>query len=156
MATAQNGSTVVINFTGRLEDGTLIDSTYPEHAHSCEDDDCQHDVGPYELTIGEGDFYLPVEEALVGMQVGERKTVTISPDDGFGDYDPEKVFTVDRGEFPAELSPEVGQGLEVTGEDDEVYIVTVIEVSDQEVSLDSNHPLAGEDLTYEVELVEIR
>jgi len=156
MATAEKGSTVSINFTGRLADGSLIDSTYPEHAaHECDDDHCHHELGPYQLTIGAGDFFLAVEDALIGMAPGEKKTVTISPDDGFGDYDPEKVFTVSRSEFPDDLTPEIGQGLEVTGDDDEVYMVTVIDVTDDEVSLDTNHPLAGEELTYEFELLEI-
>ena len=156
MAIAKNGSTVTINFTGRLPDGSLIDSTYPEHAvHECDDDHCHHELGPYELTIGEGDFFIPVEDALIGMAPGEKKTVVISPEDGFGDYDPEKVFTVKRSEFPDDLIPTVGQGLEVTGDDDEVFMVTVVEVTDEEVSLDTNHPLAGEELTYEFELLEI-
>ena len=157
MANAEKGSTVTINFTGRLADGSLIDSTYPDDAaHECEDDHCHHDVGPFELTIGEGDFYIPVEEALIGMSPGEKKTVTITPDDGFGDYDPEKVFTIGRSEFPETITPVVGQGLELTGEDDEVFLVTVVEVTEDEVSLDTNHPLAGENLTYEFELLEIR
>jgi peptidylprolyl isomerase len=108
-----------------------------------------------ELIIGDGDFYTPVETALVGMQVGEKKTVTITPDDGFGDYDPENVFSVKRSELPEDIIPEVGMGLEVTGEDEDLYMVTIVKVSDEEVSLDSNHPLAGEELTYEFDLVEI-
>jgi peptidylprolyl isomerase len=108
-----------------------------------------------ELTIGEGDFYLPVEAALIGMQVGEKKSVVISPDDAFGDYNPENVFTIKRSEFADDITPEVGLGLEVTGEDDEIYMVTIIKVTDDEISLDTNHPLAGEELTYDIELVEI-
>ena len=156
MAIAKQGSTVTINYAGRLADGSLIDSTYPEHAvHDCDDEHCHHEPGPYELTIGAGDFYIPVEEALIGMTPGERKTVTISPADGFGDYDPEKVFKVKRSEFPEDITPEVGMGLEVTGEDDEIFMVMVVEVTDDEVSLDTNHPLAGEELTYEFELLQI-
>ncbi len=72
-----------------------------------------------------------------------------------GGFDSENVFTVQRSELPDEITPEVGMGLEVTGEDDDLYMVTIIRVSDTEVVLDSNHPLAGEELTYEFELVEI-
>ena len=150
MNQAKEASTVIINFTGKLDDGTIIDSTYADP----EEDSCQ-EYGPMELTLGEEDFYIPVEAALVGMCVGEKKTVTITPDDAFGDYDPENVFNVKRSELPEDITPEVGMGLEVTGEDDDLYMVTIVKVTDEEVSLDSNHPLAGEELTYEFELVEI-
>ncbi|MCK4501586.1 MAG: FKBP-type peptidyl-prolyl cis-trans isomerase [Desulfuromonadales bacterium] len=150
MTQAKEASTVKINFTGKLDDGTIIDSTYADP----EDDSCQ-EHGPMELTLGEGDFYVPVETALVGMCVGEKKTVTITPDDAFGDFDPEDVFKVKRSELPEEITPEVGMGLEVTGEDDDLYMVTIVKVTDEEVSLDANHPLAGEELTYEFELAEI-
>ncbi len=156
MTQAKEASKVKINFTGKLADGTIIDSTYADpEDDSCNDADCCHDHGPMELTIGEGDFYVPVETALVGMCVGEKKTITITPDDAFGDFDPENVFDVKRSELPDDLTPVVGMGLEVTGEDDDLYMVTIIKVTDEEVSLDSNHPLAGEELTYEFELVEI-
>ncbi|MCD6188039.1 MAG: FKBP-type peptidyl-prolyl cis-trans isomerase [Desulfuromusa sp.] len=150
MTQAKEASTVIINFTGKLDDGTIIDSTYADP----EEDSC-HEDGPMKLTLGEEDFYIPVEAALVGMRVGEKKTVTITPDDAFGDYDPENVFNVKRSELPEDITPEAGMGLEVTGEDDDLYMVTIVKVTDEEVSLDSNHPLAGEELTYEVELVEI-
>ena len=156
MAAAKQADKVKINFIGKTADGTIIDSTYPDpEEEACNDDDCCHDHGPMELTLGEGDFYIPIEKALIGMRVDEKKTVTVTPDDAFGDYDPENVFSVQRSEFPDEITPVVGQGLEVTGDDDEVYMVTVVEVTDEEVSLDTNHPLAGEELSYEFELVEI-
>ena len=156
MIQAKEADKVTINFIGKLADGAIIDSTYPDpEAESCADDNCCSDHGPMELTIGEGDFYTPVEAALIGMRVGEKKTITINPDDAFGDFDSENVFTVQRSELPDEITPEVGMGLEVTGEDDDLYMVTIIRVSDTEVVLDSNHPLAGEELTYEFELVEI-
>ena len=156
MIQVKEADKVTINFVGTLEDGTVIDTTFADpDEDSCNDDDCCHDHGPMELTVGEGDFYLPVEAALIGMQVGEKKSVVISPDDAFGDYNPENVFTIKRSEFADDITPEVGLGLEVTGEDDELYMVTIIKVTDDEISLDTNHPLAGEELTYEVELVEI-
>ena len=156
MTQAKEASKVTINFTGKLTDGTIIESNSvdPED-DSCNDSECGHDHGPMEITIGDGDFYAPLESALVGMSVGEKKSVTITPDDAFGDYDPENVFTVTRSELPEEISPEVGMGLEVTGEDDDVYMVTVVKVTDEEVTLDCNHPLAGEELIYDIELVEI-
>jgi peptidylprolyl isomerase len=156
MEQAKKGNKVTINFIGKLADGSIIDTTYPDDSgHDCGDDDCGHEHGPMELIIGEESFYIPIEEALVGMAPGEKKTLTISPDDAFGQYDPENVFSVPRSDFPDDITPTVGQGLEVSGEDDDIYMVTVVEVSDEAVSLDTNHPLAGEELTYEFELVEI-
>jgi len=156
MAQAKSADKVRINFIGRLDDGSIIDNTYPDaDGGGCSDEECGHDHGPFELVIGEGDFYVPVEEALIGMEVGEKKTVVIPIDDAFGEFDPENVFSVGRSQLPEEIVPEVGLPLEVTGEDGEEYMVTIIEVTEEEVTFDANHPLAGEELTYEIELVEI-
>ncbi len=156
MAQAKAADKVRINFIGKLDDGTIIDSSYPDpEEDACSGDDCCHEHGPLELVIGEGDFYAPIEAALIGMRVGEKKTMVVTPDDAFGDYDPENVFNVERSELPDDISPEVGLTLEVTGEDDELFMATIIEVGDEEICLDMNHPLAGEDLSYEFELVEI-
>lgn len=154
MAQAKKGDNVRINFTGKLEDGTIIETTY-EDAECCDEDSgcCEH--GPMELTIGNEDFFPLVEEALIGMAPGDKKTVTIPAAEGFGEYDAEAVFTVERTMLPDDLTPEVGDDLVLTGEDDEELEVTVVEVTDSAITFDANHPLAGEDLVYEVELVEI-
>lgn len=164
MAQAKSGDKVSINFIGKLADGTIIDSTYPDPEsaddhesadHNC-DDNCCHEIAPLTLTIGADEFYLPIEEALIGMHVGEKKNLTISPEDAFGDYNSEKVFKVSRTEFPEdEIPPEVGLELEVDDENDGVFMATIVKVEKEELTLDSNHPLAGEELTYEFELVEI-
>lgn len=166
MALAKNGDKVKINFTGTLEDGTVIDTTYEDHDHAhdcgcdgddcgCDDDGCGCETGPMELVIGEEEFFPQIETALIGMSPGERKKLTITAADAFGEYDEEKVFSIGRDQIPADITPEVGQELEFTGDDDEVLEVTVVEVTDGAVLLDANHPLAGEDITYEFELVEI-
>ncbi|NOY13133.1 MAG: peptidylprolyl isomerase [Deltaproteobacteria bacterium] len=156
MALAKQGDKVTINFTGKLADGSIIDTTYPDtEGHDCVDDECGHEYGPFGLILGAEEFYVPIEEALIGMIPGEKKTLTITPDAAFGEYDPENVFSVPRSDFPEDIDPIVGMGLEVSGEEDEEYMVTVVEVSDETISLDTNHPLAGEELTYEFELVEI-
>jgi len=156
MAQVKEADRVAINFNGKLADGTLIDSTYPgPEEDACGDDDCCHEHGPMELTIGEGEIYSPIETALIGMRVGEKKTVVIPSDEAFGEYDAENVFSIKRSELPEDITPEVGLTLEVSGDDEEYYMVTMIEVTDEEVSLDTNHPLAGKALTYDFELVEI-
>ncbi len=153
MAQVKKGDRVRINFTGTLEDGTVFDSTLNEGDCGC--DDCGCDEGPMELTLGEEEFFQQIEEALIGMAPGEKKTVVIPAEEAFGEYDEEKVFAVERSQFPEDITPEFGQELEFAGEDGESYPVTVVEVDDATVTLDANHPLAGEALAYEFELLEI-
>lgn len=166
MAQAQQGDKVRIDYTGTLEDGTIFDSTLEGNdcdPEECETDDCDdegcgcggHESGPMTLTIGAGDFFPQIEEALVGMSPGEKKTVVIPVDDAFGEYDEERVFTVSRKDLPDDLDPEVGDQLGLSDENDETIGVTVMDVTDESITFDANHPLAGEDLTFEFELIEI-
>jgi len=166
MTIAKKGDKVRINYTGTLEDGSVFDTTIKE-AGCCEDDDCGCDddscddegcgceSGPMDLTIGAEEFFPQVEEALIGMAPGERKTVTIPAVDAFGEYDEEEVFSISRDQLTGDIVPEVGMELELTGDDDEPVEVTVVEVTDDTLTVDANHPLAGEDITYEIELLEI-
>ncbi|HEY6872384.1 MAG TPA: peptidylprolyl isomerase [Geobacteraceae bacterium] len=165
MALAKNGDRVRIDYTGTLADGTVFDSTL-EHGE-CGSDDCdtdEHDSGdcgcgcesgPMELTIGAVELFPQIDEALVGMAPGDKKTVVIGVEDAFGEYDEEKVFTVPRGELPDGLTPEVGDEFVLTNEDNEELGVLVVGITDEDVTFDANHPLAGEELTYRVELLEI-
>lgn len=165
MAQAQQGSKVRINYTGKLEDGTIFDSTLEdaECGHDdCTPDECDTDDcgcgcegGPMELTIGAGQLFPQIDEALVGMAPGETKTIVIPVADAFGEYDEEKVITVPRSDLPDDLKPEVGDELILTNEDDEELGVLVTDVNDESVTFDSNHPLAGEELTFDIELLEI-
>ena len=166
MAQAKQGDKVKIDYTGTLEDGTVFDSTLEGeecNPDECETDDCDdegcgcggHETGPMALTIGAGDFFPQVEEALIGMSPGEKKTVVIPGDDAFGEYDEERVFTVSRKDLPDDLNPEVGDQLGLADENDETIGVTVMDVTEESITFDANHPLAGEDLTFELELIEI-
>jgi peptidylprolyl isomerase len=164
MSQAKKGDKVRINYTGRLADGTVFDSTLEEECghDECDGDDCTDDdcgcgceSGPMELTIGTGELFPQIDEALAGMAPGEKKTVVIPAADAFGEIDPEKVFTVPRSDLPEDLKPEVGDELVLGNEDDEELGVAVVEVSAETVTFDANHPLAGEDLSFEVELLEI-
>jgi len=168
MAQARQGNRVRIEYTGRLDDGAIFDSTlagddcnHEECAvDACarDDEECGcggHESGPMELTIGAGDFFPQIEEALIGMSPGEKKTVVIPVDEAFGEYDEERVVTVFRKDLPDDLDPEVGDQLGLSDENDESIRVTVMEVTDESVTFDANHPLAGENLTFEIELVEI-
>lgn len=166
MSTAKKGDKVIINYTGTLEDGSVFDTTIKETGccdddecgcddDGCDDDGCGCETGPMELTIGAEEFFSQVEEALVGMAPGEKKTVTIPAVDAFGEYDEEEVFSISREQLTGDIVPEIGMELELTGDDDEPVEVTVVEVTDETLTVDANHPLAGEDITYEIELMEI-
>lgn len=153
MAQARKGDTVKINYTGMLEDGTVFDSTHEQG--ECDSGDCGCGGGPKQLTLGEGEFLTPLEDALVGMAVGETKKVIIPAEDAFGEYDLEKVFSVPRSDLPEDLKPEIDDEIVLVNEEEEELAVIVVEVNDEEITFDANHPLAGEDVTFEMELVEI-
>jgi len=166
MAQAEKGNMVTINFTGTLEDGTVFDSTL--EAMGCEDEECcdddcnedecgcgGHDAGPMTFVLGESILFPKIDEAIVGMTPGEKKTVKIAAADAFGEYDKEQIFTVPRSDLPEDLVPVVGDELVLANEDDEEIGVVVLEITDEEVTFDGNHPLAGEDVTFEIELVSI-
>jgi peptidylprolyl isomerase len=138
---AQSGDTVKVHYTGTLEDGTVFDSSI--------------DHEPLEFTIGDGRLIPGFEDAVVGMSQGESKTVEIPADEAYGPYYEELVLVVDRDQLPPDLQPEVGQQLQSQQEDGKIVIFTVIDISESTVTFDANHPLAGEDLTFDIQLVEI-
>jgi peptidylprolyl isomerase len=150
MRKAQQGDRVKVNFTGRLDDGTVVDAS----VDCCEDDSCDCETGPAEITLGEEEVVPGLEQAIIGMAPGEKKTVRLACEDAYGERDEEMVMEIDRAEIPEDIAPEVGQTLELTDEDGESFLVTVTDITDSEVVLDANHPLAGVDITYEIELVD--
>lgn len=140
MSKAKDGDTVRVHYTGRLTDGTIFDSSIEGE--------------PLEFTIGDGRIIHGFENAVVGMRVGESKSVEIAPEDGFGPRRYEMVMQVNRGKFPRELELYEGQQLQVQRED-EIFPVTVMQVGEEVVTLDANHPLAGRDLRFDIELMDI-
>ena len=141
MAQAQLGDTVKVHYTGKLEDGTVFDS-------SAERD-------PLEFSLGEGRVIAGFEEAVVGMSPGDSKSASIPADQAYGPYRQEMVMVVDRQQIPADLSVNVGQQLQIRQKSGEAIPVIVTDVSESKVTLDANHPLAGRDLTFDIRLVEI-
>ena len=141
MAKAKKGDTVKVHYTGKFDNGTVFD--------------CATDRDPLRFVLGIGQVIPGFEEAVMGMSVGESKTVKIPADKACGPHREEMVVLVDRRQFPAHIKPEVGQQLEVCELDDQWISVKVTGVSESEVTFDANHPLAGKDLTFEIELVEI-
>ena len=138
---AESGDTVRVHYNGRLEDGTEFDSSVGRE--------------PLQFTLGEGSMIPGFEKAVIGMSLGQWETVEIPADEAYGPYREELVLVVDRGELPPDLEPEVGQQLQMQQADGRVIPVTVIEVSESSVTLDANHRLAGKDLIFEIQLVEI-
>lgn len=141
MTQAKAGDTVAIHYTGTLADGSQFDSSEGRD--------------PLRFTLGSGQIIAGLDAAITGMSQGEKKSVTIAAAEAYGDHRPEAVQAVPRAQIPAEIPLEVGGGLQVQTPDGQTIPVKVTSVTDEEVTLDANHPLAGKDLTFAVELVEI-
>jgi peptidylprolyl isomerase len=141
MEQAKNGDTVKVHYTGTLDDGTVFDTSLGRN--------------PLQFTLGEGQVIPGFEQAIVGMSPGESKTAEISVDGAYGPHNEEMVVSVDRSDFPNNIEPRVGQMLQLHQPSGQRIAVTVIEVSESSVTLDANHPLAGQDLTFDIQLVEI-
>ncbi len=140
MSQVKQGDKIRVHYTGRLEDGSEFD-------RSASDD-------PLEITVGENSVIDGFEQAVLGMTVGERKTVTIPPDQGYGPRRDEMMQEIDRSTIPEELELKVGARMEASGEET-MFTLTVVEIGEKTVTLDANHPLAGKDLTFEIELLAI-
>lgn len=141
MAEAKKGDTVAVHYTGKLSDETTFDSSRGR--------------APLSFKIGEGEVIPGFERGVEGMSLGDTRTITIKAEDAYGAYDDDQVVEVDRTMFPDEIEPVVGQQLQVQQSDGQPIAVIVKAVQDSTVKLDANHPLAGEDLTFEIELVSI-
>lgn len=138
---AKSGDTVRIHYTGKFDDGT-------EFATSINDD-------PLQFTIGEGQVIPGLEQAVMGMSPGEAKTAQILADQAYGSYQESKVVEVNRNRFPAHLDLQIGMVLRMRKAGGERIRRIVTTLSDTKVILDANHPLAGEDLTFDLQLIEI-
>ena len=157
MAQAKNGDKVRVHYTGRLDDGNVFDSS-EGFVDECTDDACgceSRPTDPLEFVIGEGKLIPKFEEAVIGLELGQRVEVKIASEDAYGPRADEMVAVIDRSEVPANITPEPGQQMEVILQDGTPLPVLVTEVTDTTVTLDANHPLAGMDLTFDIKLVEI-
>ncbi len=141
MAQAKDGDSVKVHYTGKLDDGSVFDSSV--------------DGDPLAFQLGQDQLIPGFEKAVVGMDVGQAKTITIPASEAYGPHREELVLVVGRDEFPDEIEPKVGEQLRVQEPDGREIQVRVTDESDDNVTLDANHPLAGKDLTFDLELVEI-
>jgi peptidylprolyl isomerase len=141
MAVAKAGDRVKVHYTGRFDDGTVFDSS----------------VGgePLEFTVGDGQMIAGFDTAVTGMEVGSTQTVTIPAAEGYGDRSDDMVIEVDRAQLPPDMDPEVGEQLMMQQPGGSPFQVLVVGTTEGTITFDANHPLAGQDLTFEITLVSI-
>lgn len=142
MAEAKQGDTVLVHYTGTLADGEVFDSSKGRD--------------PLEFQLGAGMVVPGFEAAVTGMKQGESVTETVAAEQAYGQRREELTVTVEREKVPAEVELEIGRRLQIQTPDGQTAAVMVTEITDENVQLDANHPLAGKDLTFEIELVEIK
>jgi FKBP-type peptidyl-prolyl cis-trans isomerase 2 len=141
MAEAKQGDTVRVHYTGKLDDGTVFDSSKERE--------------PLEFTIGQQGIIPGFQKIVEGMTPGETKTEVVISDDAYGPRQDQMIMEVTRDQLPEDLSPEAGQYLQLVRPDGQTMAVQVADVSDDSIKLDANHPLSGRDLSFEVDLIEI-
>lgn len=146
MAKPKIGDTVKVHYTGKLDDGKVFDSSVGKE--------------PLTFKIGEKKVIPGFEQAVLELEPGEKKTITIKSDQAYGPHQKEMVITAERKDMPKNINPEIGQMLEMREQDKDgkpgrTFAVLITEITDTHVTLDANHPLAGKDLTFEIELVEV-
>ena len=137
---AEDGSTVKVHYTGKLDDGTVFDTSLERE--------------PLEFTLGEGKVIPGFEAAVKVMEVGQTKTIAIPAEEAYGSYRSDLLVPIEREHLPKGLEPEVGQRLQMQKANGQMSIVTITDVAEKAITIDANHPLAGKNLTFELELVE--
>ncbi|MBD8487514.1 peptidylprolyl isomerase [Echinicola sp. CAU 1574] len=141
MSVATKGSTVKVHYTGKLKDGTVFDSSENRE--------------PLQFTVGDGNMIKGFDAAVNGMEVGQDKSVTIPSDEAYGAKRDDMMIDVPVEQVPADIKPEVGMDLSIQNQQGQPVPVKVVHVDQEKITLDANHPLAGEDLIFDIQLVEI-
>lgn len=141
MVQAKNGDRVQVHYIGKLLSGEVFDSSYER--------------GPIEFVIGEKKLIPSFENSVIGMSEGEKKSVSIASQDAYGEYRDDLVTEIEKNRLPEDLNPKVGEILQITTQNGTVINFSVVDISDDAIKLDANHPLAGKDLVFEIELVKI-
>ena len=142
MGQAKAGDTVKVHYTGKLDDGTVFDSSLERE--------------PLAFQLGAGQIIPGFEKAVEGMAPGEKTTTVIPAAQAYGPRQEEALVTVERSQLPPEIEPEVGQQLQMQQEGGQPLTVQIVSVDEASVTLDANHPLAGKDLAFEIELVAVQ
>ncbi|MBA2746128.1 MAG: peptidylprolyl isomerase [Flavisolibacter sp.] len=142
MQPAQNGDTVKVHYNGKLRSGETFDSSQGRE--------------PLEFELGGGQVIKGFEDGVKGMQVGDKKTVEIPVEDAYGEKQEDRVIEFPKDQFPPDMNPEEGIQLMMSDGSGQQFPVTIVEVKESSVVLDANHPLAGQDLIFDIELIELK
>ena len=141
MAQAKNGNTVKLHVTGKLEDGTVFATSA--------------DSTPIEFTLGQGQVLPGIEQAAEGMATGETKTIEVPCEQAYGPRRDDLTHRIPKDRLPGDLAFEVGQRLQIDQTNGDTITASVVEVTDETITIDANHPLAGQNLTFDIEMLEI-
>ncbi len=141
MSKAKDGDTVKVHYTGTLENGEVFDTSKERE--------------PLEFQLGEGQLIPGFEKAVIGMDEGDSTTVEIPSEEAYGEVREDLVINVPKDQLPEEVEPKIGMQLQVNQQNGQPIPVRVTEIKDDELVLDANHPLAGKDLKFEIELLEV-
>lgn len=142
MSQVKTGDTVKVHYKGTLNDGSIFDSSEGRE--------------PLEFVVGSGQVIQGFDDAVMGLKAGESKEVNIPSDKAYGAYNDEMVLSIEQDKFPPEIELKVGEQLQIPAQNGQPIVVVIKEVKEDLVTLDANHPLAGKDLNFKVDLVEIK
>jgi FKBP-type peptidyl-prolyl cis-trans isomerase 2 len=142
MSQVKENNTVKVNYTGKLSDGQVFDSSEGKE--------------PIEFTLGQGRLIPGFEKGLIDMGLNEKKTITIPKEEAYGEVNKDLIQEVKKSELPQEMAPEVGMGLVSKSPDGQEMNLLVIEVKEETIVIDGNHPLAGKELIFDLEVLEIK
>lgn len=141
MAQAKIGDQVKIHYSEFLKDGTFLDSSLEKE--------------PLEFTLGQQMVISGVENAIIGMYEGDTKSISIPPEDAYGLYNKDRILVIRRGQIPDHINPQLGMILQIRSQEGAISNFIIKHISDNTITLDGNHPLAGKELTFELKLIEI-
>lgn len=142
MNQVKENNTVKVNYTGKLSDGQIFDTSEGRE--------------PLEFTLGQGQLIPGFEKGVIDMKLNEKKTITIAKEEAYGDVNPALIQEVNKADLPQDMTPEVGMGLVSKTQDGRETNLMVVEVKEETIVLDANHPLAGKDLVFDLEVVDIK
>ncbi|MFT5848357.1 FKBP-type peptidyl-prolyl cis-trans isomerase [Psychroserpens sp.] len=142
MIQVKENNTVKVNYTGKLADGQVFDSSEGRE--------------PLEFTLGQGQLIPGFEKGVIDMKLNEKKTITIAKEEAYGDVNEQLIQEVEKAHLPQDMAPEVGMGLVSKDPDGNEINLLVVEVKEESIVVDGNHPLAGKELTFDLEVIEIK
>ena len=142
MSQVKANNTVKVHYTGKLSDGQVFDTSEGKE--------------PIEFVLGQGQLIPGFEQGLIDMKVNEKKTITIAKEEAYGEVNDQLIQEIDRANLPQDMEPKVGMGLVSKSPEGQEMNLMIVEVKDASVVIDGNHPLAGRDLVFDLEVVEIK